>query len=261
MSSNIDPPQPSPTIKDRLPPTRPLSGSHVSAHAAAAQFKVAADDRLAPFPDLRPVPDTLPLAVQHYLHSSIAVSDEPRALRPIETAASGQRLPLAWYRESGDLDGINAPDRSALMVKYGTVAGLLTCGAVALWLGMRGAAPPDVPLVAVLVPEQPAVKSVTVAKLEYPTGQTGVTTAQILAVAERFVATGDVLAARAMLSARAAAGEARAQFALAETYDPNMLSFWNAHDIEANVSYARLLYETARRNGLPEAQARLDALR
>ena len=84
---------------------------------------------------------------------------------------------------------------------------------------------------------------------------------KILAVAERFVATGDILAARAMLSDTAAAGDGRALFALAETYDPNLLSSWNAHTVEASAPYARLLYEAALKAGVADAQTRLDALK
>jgi hypothetical protein len=86
-------------------------------------------------------------------------------------------------------------------------------------------------------------------------------TAQILAVAERFVATGDVLAARAMLHDRAGAGEPRALFALAETYDPHMLASWGSQDADPSATYARFLYEAARRGGIAEAQTRLEALK
>ena len=261
MSLNHDPAEPlSETSVSELP-TRPVSAPRISAHAAAAQFKAAAQDNPNSLTALHLPPDILPLAVRHYLQNSVAVDAVHSPQRQLQSTPVSPRLPLAWSHDDTDLADIAVPDRTTLMIKYATATGLLTCGLVALWFTARGAPPAEVPLVTVLVPEQTAAQSVTAAKLENPTGQPGVTTAQILAVAERFVATGDVLAARAMLSARAAAGEPRAQFALAETYDPNMLSFWNAPNIEANVSYARLLYETARRNGLPEAQARLDALR
>ena len=261
MSLNHDPAESVSATSMSEPPTRPWSAHRISAHAAAAQFKAAAQHSANPLTSLYSPPDTLPLAVRHYLQNSVAVNDAHPLQRQLQSALVSRRLPLAWSHDDTELPDTTVPDRTTLIIKYATATGLLTCGLVALWFSTRGAPPAEVPLVTVLVPEQTTPKSVTAAKLESPTGQPGVTTAQILAVAERFVATGDVLAARAMLSARAAAGEPRAQFALAETYDPNMLSFWNAPNIEANVSYARLLYETARRNGLPEAQARLDALR
>jgi hypothetical protein len=91
--------------------------------------------------------------------------------------------------------------------------------------------------------------------------QEQISTAQILAVAERFVANGDVLAARAMLQERAGSGEPRALFALAETYDPHMLASWAAKDAEASITYARFLYEAARRGGMAESQTRLEALK
>jgi hypothetical protein len=132
------------------------------------------------------------------------------------------------------------------------------------WLGLGGA-PSTVPLlpspntstVTSLVP----VSSFAPAALIDDDPQRLIPTAQILAVAERFVATGDVLAARAMLSNRAGAGEPRALFALAETYDPSMLASWNARDAEPSTNYARFLYEAARRGGITEAQTRIEALK
>jgi hypothetical protein len=64
-----------------------------------------------------------------------------------------------------------------------------------------------------------------------------------------------------MLEERAGTGEPRALFALAETYDPNMLASWNARHAEPSTTYARFLYEAARRSGIVEAQIRLDALK
>ncbi len=94
-----------------------------------------------------------------------------------------------------------------------------------------------------------------------PPSQDQISTAQILAVAERFVAMGDILAARAMLQERAGSGEPRALFALAETYDPHMLSSWAARDAEPSITYARFLYDAARRGGITDAQIRIDALK
>ena len=50
-------------------------------------------------------------------------------------------------------------------------------------------------------------------------------------------------------------------FALAETYDPNMLAAWGTRGVAADVAKARALYRKALSLGAERAQVRLDALR
>ena len=50
-------------------------------------------------------------------------------------------------------------------------------------------------------------------------------------------------------------------FALAETYDPNMLAAWGSRGVSADVQRARALYAKALDLGFGRAMARLDALR
>ena len=88
----------------------------------------------------------------------------------------------------------------------------------------------------------------------------GITADQILGEARKFLAQGDILAARALLISTATAGDPQAQFVLAETYDPNFLRWWNVKGIESNAGSARQWYYAARRGGMAEAQGRLDAL-
>ena len=54
---------------------------------------------------------------------------------------------------------------------------------------------------------------------------------------------------------------APAAFALAETYDPNMLAAWGARGWAADVGQARALYRKALAGGISRAQSRLDALK
>ena len=169
-----------------------------------------------------------------------------------------------------------SPERRAQVIR-GSAAGCLATGvALMIWLGTVGERTPTAPvapsiLISSLAPIegtqqpsrqdiQPAARPLVLTPREAQSRGL-VTTAQILAVAERFVATGDVLAARAMLNDTAAAGDPHALFALAETYDPNLLASWNATNIEPSPAYARQLYEAARRGGVADAQTRLDALR
>ena len=90
--------------------------------------------------------------------------------------------------------------------------------------------------------------------------QTSPAPERVLAMAERLVAESDVVAARAVLSELVAAGDARAIFAMAETFDPNMIAVWKAR-VAADAGRARRLYRQAAVNGHPEAALRIEALR
>ena len=50
-------------------------------------------------------------------------------------------------------------------------------------------------------------------------------------------------------------------FALAETYDPNMLAAWGTRGVAADAAKARTLYRKAFGLGVARAQNRLDALK
>jgi TPR repeat protein len=71
----------------------------------------------------------------------------------------------------------------------------------------------------------------------------------------------DVGAARLLLERAAASNDAQAVFALAETYDPNMLQKWKIHGLKDHPEKAKALYETALANGVSEARLRLDEFR
>jgi hypothetical protein len=180
------------------------------------------------------------------------------------------RLPAAWYTKpqeaAGRARGLSA-ERYTLLIRGAAVACLTTAAALLIWLSTMSSAPfsssPQAPPASLMssFAAQPASFSTAGRPSRDPPSQDQISTARILAVAERFVATGDVLAARAMLQDRAGLGEPRALFALAETYDPHMLASWATRDAEASITYARFLYEAARRGGVAEAQPRLDALK
>lgn len=79
--------------------------------------------------------------------------------------------------------------------------------------------------------------------------------------AERMIATGNVAAAREVLGRAALTGDAASRFALAETYDPNVLAAWGHKGVSADPTTARLLYEQALAAGDERAKRRLTALR
>ena len=84
--------------------------------------------------------------------------------------------------------------------------------------------------------------------------------ARLLARGSALLSQGNIGAARTVLEYAAAAGSARASFALAETYDPLILSRWRTHGTRGDPAKARDLYATAYAGGVEEAKDRLSAL-
>ena len=66
---------------------------------------------------------------------------------------------------------------------------------------------------------------------------------------------------RAMLERAAEMGSVRAVFALAETYDPLILSTWRTYGTRGDAAKAREFYAKAQAGGVAEATVRLEALR
>jgi hypothetical protein len=77
---------------------------------------------------------------------------------------------------------------------------------------------------------------------------------------EQFVAQRDLAAARSLFERAAEAGDARAAFALAETYDPIALQRWGEQGFASDIAMARAWYERAREFGSGEASLRLQML-
>jgi hypothetical protein len=84
---------------------------------------------------------------------------------------------------------------------------------------------------------------------------------ELLAYAAQRIEGGDVAGARDLLAGADDGAQGSVAFALAETYDPNMLAAWGARGVGADVAKARALYRKAMSLGAPRAQARLDALK
>jgi hypothetical protein len=84
---------------------------------------------------------------------------------------------------------------------------------------------------------------------------------ELLANAARRIEAGDVTGAREVLAGSEAGVQGPAVFALAETYDPNMLAAWGTRGVGSDVARARALYAKALNMGVARAQSRLDALR
>jgi len=83
---------------------------------------------------------------------------------------------------------------------------------------------------------------------------------RLLGRARQLVDQGNISAARSILEHAAEAGNAQALFALAETYDPHLLTAWGTIGMKGDVAKARELYAKALASGLQEADARLKTL-
>jgi TPR repeat protein len=83
----------------------------------------------------------------------------------------------------------------------------------------------------------------------------------LITQASQRVERGDVAGARQMLATAEEGSQGPAMFALAETYDPNMLAAWGSRGVSADVARARALYRKALNLGVANARNRLDALR
>ena len=84
----------------------------------------------------------------------------------------------------------------------------------------------------------------------------------LLAQAAQRIDSGDITGAREMLADADDGGQGEVSFALAETYDPNMLAAWGTRGgVVADAAKARVLYQKAFDLGVAQAQKRLDMLR
>jgi hypothetical protein len=96
-----------------------------------------------------------------------------------------------------------------------------------------------------------------------PTGPEPAPAGQVddrLAAARQRIESGDVSGARDILSAAEGTAPGPISFALAETYDPNMLAAWGTRGAIADVARAKALYHKSLAFGMVRAQARLEAL-
>ena len=84
--------------------------------------------------------------------------------------------------------------------------------------------------------------------------------AGLLARAKALVVQGNILAARGVLERAAETGSAQATFALAETYDPNVLATWRTRGTRGDATRARDLYARAYEGGIKAAKDRSNSL-
>jgi len=83
---------------------------------------------------------------------------------------------------------------------------------------------------------------------------------RLTARAKALLAQGNIGAARSVLERAVEMGSAEASFALAETYDPRILSSWGTYGTRGDASKARELYAKAMVGGIQEAKDRFNTL-
>ena len=83
----------------------------------------------------------------------------------------------------------------------------------------------------------------------------------LLKRAQDMIGDGNMVRAREILGDGSLSETPRGLFALAETYDPNILAATGARDVNAEVERARMLYAKALAGGVTAAKNRLEALR
>lgn len=83
----------------------------------------------------------------------------------------------------------------------------------------------------------------------------------LLKRAQEMIGDGNMVRAREVLADAVLAENPRGLFALAETYDPNILAATGARDVRAEVERARMLYAKALAAGVAAAENRLNALK
>jgi hypothetical protein len=86
------------------------------------------------------------------------------------------------------------------------------------------------------------------------------TIAELMSRADKFIAVGDISAARVLLRRAAEARDPRAAFALGATYDPIALEKLGVRGTAGDVLMARKWYDRAKELGSSEAQGRLEML-
>ncbi len=210
-----------------------------------------------------------PTALAPELAALIDALEQSKLVAPPETyrdVAQGAahddtaRLPAGWYAKP-PTQSTRSYRTEGLAVGVGLLLGLVVTLPLAwVWRGTttsiettdtpRGRAnslaPADAELLPVITVDTAADDQINLPTIED---------------ARRLIAAGNVVAARDTLATAAAAKSPRALFAMAETFDPNLLAAWGTRGIVADPARARALYEAAAGLGLEEARARLAALR
>ena len=108
--------------------------------------------------------------------------------------------------------------------------------------------------------EKPAEPNLT-GRVTEQSPAAGVQSVDLIAQALRRIENGDLAGARELLAAAEDGSQGLVSFALAETYDPNMLAAWGTRGVASDITRARALYRKALNLGVAIAHERLEALK
>jgi hypothetical protein len=171
-----------------------------------------------------------------------------------QARSTASRQPVSPF---DTIDTVKAPDVKTAKVQVRPVEKAETASQyVAATLEPRSA--PVAPPPAAVETPPPVVVPPPVVRAEAPPRPR---IEDLLAQAERLIENGDVVGARGVLFASEIVAPGPITFALAETYDPNMLAAWGTRGVTADVTKAKSLYVRARDLGVARAQLRLDQLK
>lgn len=161
------------------------------------------------------------------------------AVQPTSTASVGAT------KASRDLPWLPEPEKTA-------DAPDAAAASLALSLSKPAVAPPKVALAPPVVAPIPNPSAPPAA-----TAPSDADVAEMIKRARQHVDLGDITGARLLLERAASARQPNALMALAETYDPAILTKWGVRGLKGDPGKARELYQAAAESGLAEARTRV----
>lgn len=186
-------------------------------------------------------------------------------------------IPSTWREQSPDIAKTAWLGRQLRAGLLGLVLGLAGVIPAVLWLAGRidvripylysahdnadatgGATAVGSPPPALIVPPKAAERTFMAGATEKDNNAAAID--ELISRAQGYIAEGNMTRAREILSEGALADNPKAAFALAETFDPNILAATGAQGAKAEVERARTLYLKALAGGIATAKRRLDAL-
>jgi hypothetical protein len=224
----------------------------------------AATRQLKPAPRFEPVPARAPIILDVAPAAVEAVPHDSEGL-PLVLMGRGPQDPAQRSANPPEPRSVNQYTAPLLLGLAIIAIGLLMTAPVpdiASGLGLEWFAAKPRPKLARLSPAETPV--LTQALLYHPADDlpriTSLDDQVLLERCEAMIARGEVREAREQLAKAAADGRQIARFALAETFDPNVLAAWGLRENVADANVAKTLYRQALEAGDHRAVMRIDAL-
>ena len=258
-------PAPAPTTKENQ---KIVAAAPVSVAAAPVSVAAAPVEKTEPDADLRPVTQPVAASIAPKLATpNLAPLTAAPAKSP--TVAVVQVQPVAIEKPAATEAGSEASTTSALTASETQIAAV-DPNSVLPQPSPLTAKPAVESAPAVVAPkarppaERPQQRPAAVAAVEPGPRPSPVTvpakSPNSIAIAHEKIKGGEMDEARIMLARLASQGNSNAVFALAETFDPNVLAAWGTHGEEANSEKAKMFYSMALSQGVSRAEMRIKAL-